>query len=403
MTLTLPIEEISSWIRLSLEPGLGPAQARHLLKEIGLPSTIYATSTRGLSKFLPGQLATQLRQSPDDNVQETITRTLAWLEGEEHHLVALGDPSYPASLLTIHDPPLLLYVHGGLHHLARPALSIVGSRSATAGGLDNARAFARHLAQEGWCIVSGLASGIDTAAHEGALQAGPDRGSTVAILGTGIDIVYPARNRALAHEIAEHGALVSEFPLGTRAIHYQFPKRNRLVAGMSRGVLVVEAAKQSGSLITARLASEMGREVFAIPGSIHSPLSRGCHALIRQGAKLVESAEDIRDELGTPTRLPSPPSITQRIAARPPGAGQLGAREAGPRQPGAQETMALAAASPDDAVSFQILQALGYDPVALDTLHDRTRLDVATLGGRLLEMELQGLVVRQDDGRFVRR
>ena len=393
MTLTLPIEEISSWIRLSLEPGLGPAQARHLLKEIGLPSTIYATSTRGLTKFLPAQLAQQLRQSPDDKVQETIARTLAWLDGEEHHLVTLGDPSYPDSLLTIHDPPLLLYVHGRLHHLAQPAISIVGSRSATAGGLDNARAFARHLAQEGWCIISGLASGIDTAAHEGALQAGPDRGSTVAILGTGIDIVYPARNRALAHQIAEHGALVSEFPLGTRAIPYQFPKRNRLVAGMSRGVLVVEAAKQSGSLITARLASEMGREVFAIPGSIHSPLSRGCHALIRQGAKLVESAEDIRDELGTPTRLPQPPSDAQRSTA-----GQPGAREAGP-----QETMALAAPSPDDAVGFQILQALGYDPVALDTLHDRTRLDVATLGGRLMEMELQGLVGRQDDGRFMRR
>jgi DNA processing protein len=253
-----------------------------------------------------------------------------------------------------------------------------------------------------------LASGIDTAAHEGALQAGPDQGSTVAILGTGIDIVYPARNRALAHDIAKHGALVSEFPLGTRAIPYQFPKRNRLVAGMSRGVLVVEAAKQSGSLITARLASEMGREVFAIPGSIHSPLSRGCHALIRQGAKLVESAEDIRDELGTPTRSPNPPSTTQGIAARQADAARAGARQAGPRQPGArkagpQESMAFAAASPDDPVEFQILQALGYDPVALDTLHDRTRLDVATLGGRLLEMELQGLVVRQDDGRFVRR
>lgn len=378
MPVTLSHEELTAWIRLSLEPGVGPAQARNLLAAIGLPQEIYATSIGGLGKVLPQALARQLKQAPSDAVQATIARSLEWIAEPMHHVLTLADPAYPRSLLDTHDPPLLLYVNGNLHHLSRPSIAIVGARSASPGGADNASAFARHLAQQGWCIVSGLAQGIDAAAHEGALRAGPQAGGTVAVLGTGIDIVYPAANRDLAHRIAADGALVSEFPLGTRALRHQFPRRNRLVAGMSRGVLVVEAAKHSGSLITARLASEMGREVFAIPGSIHSPLSRGCHALIRQGAKLVESAEDIHEELGQPT-FPATVTVLKPAASSGKKAGK----------PTLQQQ--------------QILDALGYDPVHLDTLQARTALDLPTLSTGLLQLELAELVFRQNDGCYQRR
>lgn len=376
MHLTLSTEELSAWVRLSLEPGLGPAQARSLLAAIGLPQDIYAMSATGLGKFLPDDLARQLKQAPSNEVQEAIHNTLLWLEHPNHYLLTLADPGYPRALLDTHDPPILLYANGNLNLLAKPIISIVGARSASAGGTDNARAFARYLAERGWCIASGLALGIDTAAHEGALLAGPAGAGTIAILGTGIDIVYPARNRDLAHRIAQDGILISEFPLGTRALPYQFPKRNRLVAGIARGVLVVEAAKQSGSLITARLASEIGKEVFAIPGSIHSPLSRGCHALIRQGAKLVESGQDILEELGSSAAETSAPGRK-------------------PRQPRQQPAA--------DANGLLVLEALGYDPVHLDTLQERSGLDVATLTARLLDFELQEVVARLDDGRFQRR
>jgi DNA processing protein len=374
---TSSTEELSAWIRLSLEPGLGPAQARSLLAAIGLPQDIYALPAAALSKYLPSELARQLRQAASDDTQRAIDNTLQWLQHPGHHLITLADPIYPRMLLDIHDPPLLIYANGSLAHLGKPIISIVGARSASPAGMDNARAFAHHLAEQGWCIASGLALGIDAAAHEGALLAGPAGGSTIAIMGTGIDIVYPARNRELAHRIARDGVLLSEFALGTRALPYQFPKRNRLVAGIARGVLVVEAAKQSGSLITARLASEMGREVFAIPGSIHSPLSRGCHALIRQGAKLVESAEDIREELGV-----SGAAMASRAPKGRPARKQEATR---------------------DLISQQVLEALGFDPVPLDTLQERSQLGVAQLTARLLELELQEIVVRLDDGRFQRR
>lgn len=373
-------EEISSWIRLSLEPGLAPAQARLLLGAVGLPQDVYNLSSAALSKFVPTELAAQMRADPSPETLDAIKRTLSWLAEPAHHLLTLADAAYPRSLLDIHDPPLLLYANGNPELLSRPVISIVGARNASAGGKDNARAFARHLAAQGWCIASGLALGIDAEAHEGALEAGTSGGGTIAIFGTGIDIVYPSRHRDLAHRIAAQGVLVSEFPLGTRAIPYHFPKRNRLVAGISRGVLVVEAAKQSGSLITARLATEMGREVFAIPGSIHSPLSRGCHALIRQGAKLVESAQDIQEELGAPGAVGAP----VRTAGR---------------------TQGRAVTSPEaDAISSDpVLQALGYDPVSLDTLQQRTGANPGGMIARLLELELQDVVVRLDDGRFQRR
>ncbi|AWP68431.1 DNA protecting protein DprA [Bordetella holmesii 30539] len=288
-------EELAAWLRLSLEPGVGPVTACGLLRAFGLPQVLYAESASTLARQLPQALAIQLATQAAPPLQDLIERGLEWAQADDHYLLTLGDAAYPQALLSITDPPVLLYVKGRPQLLNRPTLAVVGARNATPIGTQNARAFARHLAAHGWCVASGLALGIDAAAHEGALAAGPECGGTVAVLGTGIDRIYPTANRNLAHAIAAGGALVSEFALGSGAQAHHFPQRNRLVAGLARGVLVVEAARQSGSLITARLAGEGGREVFAIPGSIHSPLSRGCHALIRQGAKLVETAQDITD------------------------------------------------------------------------------------------------------------
>lgn len=373
-------DELAAWLRLTMEPDLGPAQARTLLAAIGLPQHIYEASVATLSKYLPTSLAAQLRQSASEDIAQRIQATLTWLEHPRHHLLTLADPQYPPSLLALHDPPLLLYVNGDPTQLQSPALAIVGARNATPGGRDNARAFARHLAERGWCIVSGLAHGIDAAAHEGALLAGAHAGGTIAVMGTGIDIVYPAANLQLAHRIAEHGTLVSEYPLGTPSLPHHFPQRNRIVAGLSQGVLVVEAAKQSGSLITARLAAESGREVFAIPGSIHSPLSRGCHALIRQGAKLVESGQDIDEEMGRPGKA-------EQSTARP-------AKARPPRHSPAPEAQA--------AESNPVLLALGHDPTDADTLQTRSGLAAEHLNAALTQLELDGLIVRLADGRWQR-
>ncbi len=303
-------EELYAWVRLTLEPGVGPVTARHLLVAFGLPQDIFGASPAALMKVVPQKLALQLAGGVADEIDAQIRRTLDWLARPGHHILTLADELYPAALLDTVDPPSLLYVDGDPQALSQPAIAIVGSRSATPGGTDNAFAFSRYLADTGWCIVSGLAQGIDAAAHEGAL-ASQGTTPTLAIMGTGINKVYPASHKALAYRIRERGALVSELPLDTPAVMHQFPRRNRIVAGLARGVLVVEAAIRSGSLITARLAAESGREVFAIPGSIHSPLSRGCHALIRQGAKLVETADDIQEEL---TRGGSVPGGAPSIA-----------------------------------------------------------------------------------------
>lgn len=373
--------EIRAWIRLSLEPRLGPVRIRMLLAAIGLPQDIYAQSSSGLSKLLSPELAAQLRQAPDEAMSTTIEATLAWLSEPAHHLLTLADSHYPANLLALHDPPPLLYLNGNPERLHRPILSVVGARSATTGGRENAQAFARYLAGQGWCIASGLASGIDGAAHEGALQAGPDAGGTIAVLGTGIDLVYPARHRQLAHRIAAAGLLVSEFPLGTRAQPFHFPLRNRVVAALGRGVLVVEAARQSGSLITAQQASEIGREIFAIPGSIHSPLSRGCHALIRQGAKLVESGEDILEELRQSGLMP------QEAALAPP------------------RSSSSSSPSPDDNLSkdeHALLQALGHDPLSAEALQTRMQWEMPRIHSTLALLELQGRIARQTDNRFQR-
>ncbi|MDG9967341.1 DNA-processing protein DprA [Achromobacter mucicolens] len=368
MPLTQSPEELAAWLRLSLEPNVGSATACQLLAALGLPDQIYAQRATALSRHVPEALARQLAAPMPADMEKQVQAALEWVQQPGRHVLTLADPSYPQSLLTIADPPILLYVAGDPAFLQGPSLAVVGARNATPGGQENARAFARHLAGNGWRVVSGLALGIDAAAHEGALDAGPQGAGTVAVMGTGIDRIYPASHRDLAHRIAAHGALVSELPLGTGARPQHFPKRNRIVAGLARGVLVVEAAKQSGSLITARLAGECGREVFAIPGSIHSPLSRGCHALIRQGAKLVETAMDITDELGGgPT--PTPPARRQ---------------------------------TPAPAPAHPVLDALGFDPLHLDAIQARCGLETADLQTQLVELELQGRIARLHDGRYQR-
>jgi DNA processing protein len=366
-------EERDAWLRLKLTPGVGDATARKLLAAFGLPPELFTQPQSALSAVIGPALAARLQTEPE-GWRALCARTAAWLaEGESRQLLTLGDPGYPPELLQTEDPPLLLHVEGDLAALRHPLrLAVVGSRNPTAQGADHARAFAQALAGAGACIVSGLALGIDAAAHEGALAAG---GSTLAVVGTGLDQVYPRKHQALARRIAAQGALVSEYPLGTPPLAANFPKRNRIISGLSQGVLVVEAALQSGSLITARQAAEQGREVFAIPGSIHSPQSRGCHALIRQGAKLVESAQDILEEL----RCDTPAADTGR-----PHAVGGGDEDTSPR-------------------GDPLLRALGYEPCGLDALQARCGLDTATLQARLLELEFDGLVARLPGGLYQRR
>jgi DNA processing protein len=383
MPITCSDTELRAWLRLTLEPDLTAAQARTLLAAFGPPDAIESLSVGQLAKVLPATLAAQLKAAPSPAVQSSIDNTLRWLDQPAHYVLTLADALYPAQLLDIGDPPLLLYVNGNPRLLSEPAIAVVGARSATVAGTDNASAFAAHLADQGWTIVSGLAEGIDAAAHHGALAARDGKGTTVAVMATGIDIVYPSRNRVLAHQIAAQGALLTEFPLGMRALPYHFPKRNRLVAGLSRGVLVVEAALKSGSLITARLATEMGREVFAIPGSIHSPLSRGCHSLIRQGAKLVESGQDIHDE------LKQPGLISDLVASK--------------THTKRRSTGKSRAASASTLAQTNLLNAMGHELVGLDALSHRTGLAINDLNTLLLELELAGLVAREDDGRFQQR
>jgi DNA processing protein len=436
MPLSHTPPELAAWIRLSQEPTLG-VLGYALLRQIGLPDAIYAMRAATLQQHVPADLARQMAGPPSAEITASIEAAMRWCALPGHHIVTLADAAYPQQLLTIADPPLLLYVRGNPALLARAGLAVVGARSASSGGIENAQAFARYLATHGWTIVSGLALGIDAAAHEGALSAGLAGGGTVAVVGCGVDIVYPRQNGELAERIAQHGAVVSEYALGAPPMKHHFPQRNRLVAGLAQGVLVVEAASQSGSLLTARLAADSGREVFAIPGSIHSPLSRGCHALIRQGAKLVETAKDITDELGGAVapagsnssawrpahtvpdpaarrRTPKTP-VPRRLPPEAPAASDAGADTAtagGSASASAVPRPAInAAASPphaapagagESAEGQQVLAALGYDPVDLDTLHRRTGVPVASLSTHLLQWELAGIVERLPGGRFQR-
>jgi len=279
-------DELAGWLRLALTPQLGAASARRLLTAFGLPEAILAQGETALTQVVGSAVARALGQEPPD-LQQQLEATLAWLEPDpaRREVLTLGDPDYPAAFLAIEDPPLMLFRMGRLGPTPQRALAVVGSRNATPQGLQNARRFSRAFAEAGVTVVSGLALGIDGAAHEGALEgAAPQAVATIAVVGTGLDRVYPKRHLALAHRIAEHGTILSEYLVGTPPLAPNFPRRNRLIAALGQGTLVVEAALESGSLITARLAAEQGREVFAIPGSIHSPHARGCHALLRQGA-----------------------------------------------------------------------------------------------------------------------
>ena len=391
-------DELAGWLRLSLTPAVGNETARKLLAAFGLPSQIFAQSAVALGQLVSAQTALLLLTEPP-GLSEYLEKTWHWLQtpntalsnaeadavhSAQRRIFTLGDAHYPASLLNIADPPLLLYSIGAGDLNALHAVAVVGSRNATVQGLENARHFAKALYGAGLTVVSGLALGIDGAAHQGALD-GVAQGlagqaslqpATIAVVGTGLDTVYPKKHHALAHAIARHGMLLSEYPLGTPPLGANFPRRNRIISALSHGTLVVEAALKSGSLITARLAAEQGKEVFAIPGSIHSVHVRGCHELIRQGAKLVETVQDILDDLQLPMSFP-PDS-----------------------QSAAKQNEA--AGAPPAAAKDALILALGYDPVSLDALQARTGIETAVLLARLMEMELDGHVARLPGGLFQR-
>jgi DNA processing protein len=362
-------DELGAWLHLLHSPGVGREAARRLLARFLSPQAAIAAPVEALRECVDAPTALTLATSPDGHA-ERLAGTLAWLSAApSRHVLVLGDPAYPPQLLHNPDPPLLLYLQGDAALLASPCLAIVGSRKPTAQGIDHAQRFAHDLALQGWTIVSGLATGIDGAAHRGALDAG---GRTIAVVGTGLDRVYPPSHRDLAHRIAQTGLLVSELCLGTPPLAPNFPQRNRIIAGLSRGTLVVEAALRSGSLITARLASEGGREVMAIPGSILSAQSAGCHALIRQGAALVTSPEQVAEELGPLT-----------------GPGAL--------------AHAPTDAAPDIADDDPVLAVLGHDPQSLDTLIDRCGWPAPQLSAHLLTLELDGRIARLPGGLYQRR
>ena len=349
----MPLDpDLAAWLKLSLTPGLGGEALRRLLASLGDPARVLAASRGTLAQHVGDAAAVAIQRG---DATEAVAAAGRWLKDPANRILTLADPEYPPRLLQIADPPPLLYVKGRAELLSRPSLAIVGSRNATAQGMANAEAFARTLSDAGLTIVSGLALGADTAAHRGGIAGAS---SSVAVLGTGADIIYPARNRALAHELAGRGALVTEFALGTRALAGNFPRRNRIISGLALGCLVVEAAADSGSLITARLAGEQGREVFAIPGSIHSPLAKGTHALIKQGAKLVESAGDILEEL----QMPAPSAGAAPVAA------------------------------PVDARAHALLDALGDDACDRDSLAARADLQPAAVAAILTQLEIDGHV-----------
>ncbi len=401
-------DELAAWLRLTLTPGVGNASARKLLAAFGLPHAVFEQSTLALQQVLSQAQAAALRTQPAE-LAALLERSWRWLQeapaDEQHLILVLGDADYPESLLRIADPPLMLYLLGSPKFISntpaapvnnnksatisladgvsagfRNSIAIVGSRNPTPQGASNARQFAKALAQAGLTVISGLALGVDGAAHEGALDSlGPDsdRFVTVAVVGTGLDRVYPRRHLGLAHRIAQNGLVVSEYPLGTAPLPANFPRRNRLIAGLALGTLVIEAALQSGSLITAQLSAEQGKDVFAVPGSIHATQARGCHALIKQGAKLVESAQDVLEELKIEVSLQSrAPAGNDRPSSEPP-TDRLAANQA-------------------------LLDALGFDPVGLDALQARCGMDTATLQARLMTLELDGQLARLPGGLFQR-
>lgn len=353
----------ASWLSLDLIPNVGAESIRKLLRAFGSPEHVLQQNRTELSRVVGAKMAAAIEAGADT---ERLALSMKWLAQDNNHIVTLADEDYPPALFEIADPPPLLYLKGQRQLLGKAGIAVVGSRNATPGGKQNAEAFSRSLSDAGLAIVSGLALGIDAAAHRGGLDG---RGSTVAVVGTGLDLVYPARNKMLAQEISQRGLIISEFALGTPAIAANFPRRNRIISGLARGVLVVEAALASGSLITARLAAEQGRDVFAIPGSIHSPFSKGAHQLIKQGAKLVDEANDILLEL---------------------------------QWPHAQPANAVSPAKTAEDATDPVLDAMGFDAVSVDELAMRVKLDTHLLVARLTEFELDGQIAQMAGGKYQR-
>ena len=403
--MAMPRDELAAWLRLTLADGVGNITARKLLAAFGLPDAVFDQTPTALQYFVSRAQAQALKTLPT-GLDALTQATLDWLEGTQRDgvvrtIVTLADPLYPRSLLALDDPPLMLYVTGNQTVFAQIAskeiaydLAIVGSRNPTPQGQANARSFANSFAQAGMHVVSGLALGVDGAAHLGALdayEASPSSsGSTVAVVGTGLDRVYPKKHYELAHRIATHGIILSEFPIGTPPLAANFPKRNRIISALTQGTLVVEAAVKSGSLITARLAAEQGKDVFAIPGSIHSTLSKGCHLLIKQGAKLVESAQDVLEELQYPVAAP--------LAAARPAAKRASKSSTSAEQHDDTTADPQTTVEPDRG----LIEALGHDPVSLDALIARTGMDAASLQARLFELEMASQVTRLPGGLYQR-
>lgn len=363
--------ELHYWLALHRAPGVGPTTFQALLEKFGSPQAVFEAKHQLASSGLLSKPTLTYLQDPD---WAAVEKDIAWLAEPDHHALTLNDPAYPQLLREIADPPAVLFVVGDPAVLSLPQLAIVGSRNPTPGGRETAEEFARHLAATGLTITSGLALGIDAASHRGALDSG---GLTVAVAGTGLDRVYPSRHHDLAHRIAEQGALVSEFVLGTPPLPDHFPRRNRIISGLSLGTLVVEAAQRSGSLITARMAGDQGREVFAIPGSIHNPLARGCHVLIRQGAKLVETANDILEELG-----PLMQSLTPVIMAS------------------ATRNDCTGPSVEVNVETEKLIACLGFEPTSIDRLIERSGLTAEAVSSILLMLELQGQVISTAGGLY---
>jgi DNA processing protein len=349
---------LASWLALNQIQGLGSETLRKLLLAFGSPENVFLASVSELNQVVKPPISRVIVEGINSS---SLAHYEIWLQDPLNHVLTIADVNYPQSLLNISDPPFLLFVKGRLDLLNLPSLAVVGSRNATPQGLRNAEAFSRNTSDLGLCIVSGLAHGIDAAAHLGGLGG---KFSSIAVVGTGLDKVYPAANRELAHQLSLKGTIVSEFPLGTPPLPSNFPRRNRIISGLSLACLVVEASLQSGSLITARMALEQGRDVFAIPGSIHSTQSKGCHSLIKQGAKLVECVQDIFDELGYTFTSPILPQV--------------------------------------ELTDHALFEHLHFDPIDLSTLSERSGLTIASLSSILLQLELEGRISTLPGGLYQR-
>jgi DNA processing protein len=360
-------------------PSIGGASLIGVIEALGDVSAVTAAGVRDLTRHGLSETTATAISRPDE---AKIESGLRWLDHPGHHLLCWDDDAYPVLLRRISSPPAALFIDGDPGCLWQPQIAIIGSRNPTAGGLDHAHDFATTLARQGMTITSGLASGIDTAAHTAALDAGA---LTIAVNGTGLDQVYPKSSRAVAERIRSQGAMISELPLGSPPRRQHFPSRNRIISGLSLGVLVIEAGLNSGTLITARKAAEQGRDVFALPGSLHNPMAKGCHRLIRDGARLVETTADIMQELG-----PVAAELQMEIRQR------LDQHDEDIKPTGGRENIL------DDPDYDTVWKVLGFDPKPLDIIIEQTGLSAREISSMLLMMELKGMVKKQGNGRFVR-